>query len=407
MPTFIPVLAQIVLDKAILHFRTSVQIITAKTGLLGSFALLMTSPCAAQTISPQPIIVATISSLYGSESTSEGIGGARAYFETINAVGGIRGRPIQYLVLDDGGDAGRSKKHLQSLVSNNRVVALVGGSSDVECGVNAESLARVDLYNLPSGAVEAACYNASHILPTNAGPHTSLYNGLFFSRNALKKEILCAVHFGTEGVDDDFSPVLAKWHRNQGGIAPKVFRYDSAVTMKAIANSAAIQRCDALVFVGTEESGIDWVMALSPLRKEIPLVLMTPSYSQRTAQALGGTGKQIYTMAEFDPWSSSLQVANWRQLMISKKLPVSSLSQGGYVAAQLLVKQMLSIDGPITRNSVSDALRKMPEWDSGMTHTPLRVDSAGNHEFNRSALPMKLEAGRWRIAYPTWISMPR
>ena len=362
----------------------------------------------AQAVPPQPIVVATISSLYGSESTADGVAGAKVYFESINAAGGIRGRPIQYLVLDDGGDPDKAKKQLARLVTDGRVVALVGGSSDVECAANAETLARADLYNLPSGAVEKACYSASHILPTNAGPYTSVYNGMTFARSVLKKTAVCSVLFGTDGVEDDFSPVITKWNKDLGGTPSQVFRYDSEASMKAIATSASLQRCEALVFVGAEDSSIDWVKTFRPLRPQIPIVLMTPSYAHKTAQALKGFGDGIYSMAEFDPWSSSsLQVADWRQLMLNRKVPVSSLSQGGYIAAQLLVKNMFGIDGPITRKSVSDALRKMPPWDSGMTNSPLRVDASGRHEVNRSALPMKLDDGRWRIAHPTWIAMPR
>jgi branched-chain amino acid transport system substrate-binding protein len=132
---------------------------------------------------------------------------------------------------------------------------------------------------------------------------------------------------------------------------------------------------------------------------------MTTSYATKTANELASMGEGLYAMAEFDPWSvSSLASTDWRRTMLNKRLPLSSLSQGGYLSAQLLVRQLFSIRGDINRRSVSEALRNMPAWDSGMTHRPLRVDGRGQHELNRSGLPMELQNGRWRIAHPSWVT---
>jgi branched-chain amino acid transport system substrate-binding protein len=38
-----------------------------------------------------------------------------------------------------------------------------------------------------------------------------------------------------------------------------------------------------------------------------------------------------------------------------------------------------------------------------MMEQPFRVGADGRHQLNRSALPMKLEAGKWRIAHTQWI----
>jgi branched-chain amino acid transport system substrate-binding protein len=160
-----------------------------------------------------------------------------------------------------------------------------------------------------------------------------------------------------------------------------------------------------MVFVGPENAGMAWTKVFRPLWPRTPIVLMTTSYASRTASELARMGDGIYAMAEFDPWSaSSLASTDWRRLMLKKKLPLSSLSQGGYLAAQMLVRQLFTIRGAITRTTVSEALRAMPAWNSGMTHMPLRVDARGNHELNRSGLPMQLQHGRWRIAHPTWIT---
>jgi branched-chain amino acid transport system substrate-binding protein len=182
-------------------------------------------------------------------------------------------------------------------------------------------------------------------------------------------------------------------------------KYPLESSLEQLANSSALTACDATVFVGPEASGIAWVKAFRPVRPKTPIILMTTSYATKTANELASMGEGLYAMAEFDPWSvSSLASTDWRRTMLNKRLPLSSLSQGGYLSAQLLVRQLFSIRGDINRRSVSEALRNMPAWDSGMTHRPLRVDGRGQHELNRSGLPMELQNGRWRIAHPSWVT---
>jgi branched-chain amino acid transport system substrate-binding protein len=53
----------------------------------------------------------------------------RLYVNRINAAGGINGRPIQLIVYDDGGDANRARTFATRLVEDDRVVAMVGGTT--------------------------------------------------------------------------------------------------------------------------------------------------------------------------------------------------------------------------------------------------------------------------------------
>ena len=352
-----------------------------------------------------PIVVASISSLVGADSTAEGVAAARAYFESINEAGGIRGRPIEYRVIDDRMEPEVARKAMAQLVRDTRVVALAGGSSVLACAVNAEALAQADLYDIPGGAVDAACFRSSHIVPVNAGPYASTHNALTFAKTVLKRAQLCAVVPSIAGEPDDFSPTVARWHSQSGGARPELVRYPSESALVTLANSPALAVCDATVFVGPEESGIAWAKAFRPVRPKTPIILMTTSYASKTVNELSSMGDGLYAMAEFDPWSAgSLASTDWRRTMLKSRLPLSSLSQGGYLAAQLLVRQLFAVRGDINRRSVSESLRNMPAWHSGMTHMPLRVDGRGQHELNRSGLPMQLQQGRWRIAHPTWIT---
>ena len=49
--------------------------------------------------------------------------------DRLNAAGGVGGRKIQLVTYDDGGDANKAKTFAQRLVEEDKVVAMVGGST--------------------------------------------------------------------------------------------------------------------------------------------------------------------------------------------------------------------------------------------------------------------------------------
>lgn len=70
----------------------------------------------------------------GSAGTASGLGSAgtqqtgqalRAWAAVTNAKGGIDGRPVKVIVMDDGGDAAKARSQVQELVEKHKVVALV------------------------------------------------------------------------------------------------------------------------------------------------------------------------------------------------------------------------------------------------------------------------------------------
>ena len=53
----------------------------------------------------------------------------RLYVNRINAAGGVNGRPLQLVIYDDGGDANRARTFATRLVEDDRIVAMVGGTT--------------------------------------------------------------------------------------------------------------------------------------------------------------------------------------------------------------------------------------------------------------------------------------
>ena len=84
----------------------------------------------------EPIKVGSIQSKTGPDDFSSSGQGAKAFFECVNANGGINGRPVEFLVEDDQWTPEVASQLGAKLVNDEAVVAMVGSSSFVECGVN-------------------------------------------------------------------------------------------------------------------------------------------------------------------------------------------------------------------------------------------------------------------------------
>lgn len=99
--------------------------------LLAGAALLLAAPAGAQRGGGEPIRVGAVLSVTGPASF---LGDPedktlRLYVNRINGAGGVNGRQLQLVVYDDGGDANRARTFATRLVEDDRVVAMVGGTT--------------------------------------------------------------------------------------------------------------------------------------------------------------------------------------------------------------------------------------------------------------------------------------
>jgi branched-chain amino acid transport system substrate-binding protein len=95
--------------------------------MLGLAALLSSHACG-QDGSKEPIVIGHYGSLSGSEatfgeSTDRGI---KLAIKEINAAGGINGREVKLITYDDKGDSGEAGKAVTRLITNDKVVAVIG-----------------------------------------------------------------------------------------------------------------------------------------------------------------------------------------------------------------------------------------------------------------------------------------
>jgi branched-chain amino acid transport system substrate-binding protein len=83
------------------------------------------APRAEPGLTATSILIGGTAPLSGEASSGAGVArGAEAYFEYVNARGGVHGRKIEYKYLDDGYDPGRTVQAIRQLVQQDRVFAI-------------------------------------------------------------------------------------------------------------------------------------------------------------------------------------------------------------------------------------------------------------------------------------------
>ncbi len=369
---------------------------------LVSFAL--TAPYAQA--AGEPIRIGSLASISGPMSLPESPAAAKAVFDRVNAAGGIQGRPVEFLVQDDKGDAGATAQAARELVDSKGVVAFAGSASLQDCSVNGGLYRQRKVLSIPGVGGEFSCYKNKNFAPVSVGPARGTLASLNFTANQLKKDKICAFLLGIPAHGAGNTWAVENFQKLTGKplhlVDTTVLPNDDMTPHVLKAKNAG---CNAIVFSGAEQMDLAWVKAMKMQgMNDVTLVFMTPAYTTNFASVLGKEGDGIYANSEYEPFlSNSPALTDWRKLMADSKIPESSFAQGGYLSATMLVDVLKRIQGPITRETVTAALRKT-HGDAALKHPMLGQSFSFSDDVDTlktSATKfVRLKGGKWENVTP-------
>jgi branched-chain amino acid transport system substrate-binding protein len=115
-----------------------------------------------------PIPIGVVVSITGLGTVKESSDATKAYFDCVNANGGIHGRPIVYLVEDDQGKVDIGVQVAKKLVRDENVYAIIGGLSATDCVANGQYYAAQNILDVGQG-IALQCFQSKNIAEINAG----------------------------------------------------------------------------------------------------------------------------------------------------------------------------------------------------------------------------------------------
>jgi len=353
----------------------------------------------------EPIVIGAITGRTGPDDFANPTRGAKAYFDCLNANGGIKGRPVQYLIEDDQWNPELSAQLGAKLVNDRRAVLMVGNSSYVECGANADFYKRAGILVVAGVGVPRECFFAENYAPVNTGPRVSALGAMNYALEAFGvKSVVCiAPNIPNVGVWS--CEGIMQLAKEKGYTATNlVMDMGSADTTSTILQAAA-SRPDAIVLVVSKGVAVSLLVTAEEqgLHDTIKFLSAAPAYDTSVPPALGpGWDGKFFVNMEFTELAANTpDNQNWLAVMDEYGQPTDtrdSFSQAGYIAARVAEQALMSLDpNNITRETVSAAVRKINNFQSDILCKPWYfADGHTRHNANYGTRMAVLKDGKWQ-----------
>lgn len=391
-----------------MSFKRTTMLACAATalGLVFSAAAAQAAP----TCESGPIQIGAVSTVTGVVDFSDAPKATAAVFEQLNEAGGINGCKVEYTIADDKGDPQVAAQAARDLIDNKGVVALGGGASLLDCAVNAGTYSRNDVLAVQGVGVDPLCFNAPSVSPVNVGPYTLTTVMLDYAAKNLGTEKACAFFLILGGTQEAYANAVAAWEKMSG---KKITLVDMTLPPQGDLTPYVIKArdagCDAVLTNQVEPGVVQWVKTAEAQKiSGINWLFLAPGYTEGVAKALADSKQPIYIGTEWEPYTESSEAnADWIKTMDKAGLAKTAFSQGGYLAAKVLIDTISGIDGEVTREAVTAALKEGKELKYPIAGSAYTFGDAPTHASMQASKIMQLVDGKWTVKSADWFTLPK
>ena len=298
----------------------------------------------------EPIVIGNVTTSVPGIDFSTGPLMMKAFFDCVNANGGIHGRPLEMVWENDNLNPADAAAAARKLVETDRVVALAGGFSILDCPVNAGYYEEQGYKVIVSG-VPAECFSSPSIAATNMGP---AYSALGAAQAVVAKGATGKI-VTTTGITPTshyYNSLAGIWAQQQGleweDVQHEVPLADATSIVLDLVNRAGDGGGVILNYTPPEGLKILKAAEEQGLIDRVLWGSSTPLNDSSVAVALGPAWEgKINVNAEFslldDPRPD---VELYRQVtaQFNPDPTLGSFQQMGFVAGQILTHALLGMD---------------------------------------------------------------
>ena len=295
--------------------------------------------------------------------------GARAYFDHVNALGGVNGRRIELRTLDDGYEPSRTTPNTKKLIEEDRVFALFGyvGTPTSAAALPIFTQAKVPFFGPFTGAellrqpfnryifnVRASYYDETEKIVEQVLSIGGKTVAVFYQNDSYGQA-------GLKGVE------IAMTRRNLKIAALGTVERNTVKVEDAV-RSINAARPDAVVMISAYKSCAEFIRQMKKAGSGATFYNVSFVGSQALADELGkdGLGVAISQVMPF-PWGRSVPVVKeYQQLMVKaghKDFNFSAIE--GFVAAKVFVEGLRRTGRNLTRETFITTMERMSDVDVG------------------------------------------
>jgi branched-chain amino acid transport system substrate-binding protein len=351
----------------------------------------------------EPIQIGAIVGKTGPEDFSSSARAAQAYFNCVNANGGINGRPIQYTVQDDTWNPEVASQAANKLVKDTKVVAMAGSSSFVECGANNDLYVKEGVASVSGVGVPRACFYGKNYISFNQGPRQSTLGAAQYITETFKLKSLTCVAPGIPGFGDWVCGGVESYGKTNN-VAVKTVIFDPGqLDGNAIALQVAAAKSEGVVLGMPRGMMLPILTAAEQqdLGKSMKWGLPTSAYHADMPKAVGKYWHdKLYVHMELEPMDGTgPDNTNWKAIMDKfgdKKDPRDTFSQAGFLSAKVTTEALLGIKGNVDRKSAYQAIVSTAKWKSDMMCAPWYFGPGERHQPNHKGRAALMQKGGFK-----------
>ncbi len=331
--------------------------------------------------------------------------GVQAALEEANRAGGVRGRSLQLVALDDAYEPRRTAPNMRELLGGRKVVAVVGnvGTPTAVAALPIATECRTPFFGAFTGA------GGLRMSPPNR--YVINYRASYAEETAAMIEALIKVAglkpdeiafftqrdaFGDAGFVSGMAALKQHGLTREVAIAHVRYERNTVAVENALASLITHEPSPkAVIMVGTYAPCAAFIR-LARANEFNPLFLNV-SFVGGTmlAEALGPAGDGVIVTQVVPHFASNLPVVEDYRRALRASDPEAELSFGsleGYVSTRILCRALQTISGEPNRETIVDALEGLGAFDLGMD-CQLRL-SRDEHQASHDVWPTVLRGGK-------------
>jgi branched-chain amino acid transport system substrate-binding protein len=273
-----------------------------------------------------------------------------AYFQCVNDNGGINGRPVQMLMENDNLTPADAAAAAAKLIETDKVVAMVGGFSVIDCGVNGGYYAEKG-YNVIVAGVPGECFNSPAIAAVNMGPG---YSALGAAQIVVEKGATgTMVTMTNKTPTSDYNNSLAGLYAESKGMKWIDIQIEPPIADPASAILDAVNKAGeggAVVLNYTPPEGLALLKAAEQqgLIDKVIWGSSTPLNDNSVAAELGAAWKgKLNVNAELsmlDDPRPEMELYRQVSAEYNPDAPLGSFQQMGFMIGRIVVQTLLDMD---------------------------------------------------------------
>jgi branched-chain amino acid transport system substrate-binding protein len=353
-----------------------------------------------------PIIIGGIHGNAAPGDFSASTDAAKAYFDCVNANGGIHGRPVDYRVENDQWNPELAAQAAAKLVGDAGAVALVANGSFMEMAVNAQTYVDSGIMVMAAACAISECFETPNIVSTNQGPLPSNLGATQYAQEELGATNVACIGLNIPNNGPWSCAESIKLMESRGGSGSMALLNPGAPDVNSALLEAVASGADTILMNLPAGLAIAVLKAAEEqdMRDDYRWIAPTPLYDLSVPAALGEYWDgHVYVNAELAPFHlNGPDAQNWIAVMdgyARAEDPRDTFAQSGYLSATYFTKMMMAMDPADIddRAKVSAAIRGISGYTSDLMCGPYYVGDAKFHMPNHAGYMLKIVGGGYEV----------